>query len=334
MDNNRKFMLNLSKEKMVFPYELEENLTLYCPQENLEAVDLPLIKNHLYYMLNDYIPPISGSGTILLLLPCTKAKPYTISAEHKYINRFLFEEGFEPVSDASYPQELKEIMGEQEEHLLNNGILKRNNTYIHRMVISDLPTVLVPYEYIYYYRDDFSIFSRYDDPGLFEHRGNTVCVWREDCSGVKVGKKYRWGPLEKAAYVRVHNIHAEAMAGVLSKLKGYYDHMLAYVTPKMTHRSFLADTSEKKEVGLPVFRNTVNGREHFIGVNDLHPSLVKIIPSQEELHLILDNLRKRLGFAAKDLAKAKAYFATGGGIATGLILPESLSVLANYLHDR
>jgi hypothetical protein len=77
----------------------------------------------------------------------------------------------------------------------------------------------------------------------------------------------------------------------------------------------------------------MNGKEHFVGVNDLHPSLVKIIPNQEEVSLIIDNLRKRLGFTTEDLAKAKAYFATGGGIATGLVLPETLSVLANYLND-
>jgi len=333
-NHNREVMLQLSKGKMVFPYELEESLTLYCPQENIEAIDLPLITDHLQHMLNDYVPPISGPGTILLLLPCTKAKPYTISAEHKYINRFLFEEGFEPVDDAIYPQELKEQIGDQEMHLLNNSILKRKNIYIHRMVVSDLPTVLVPYEYIYYYQDDLSVFSRYDDPGLFEHRGNTVCVWREDCSGIKRGKKYRWGPLEKSAYVKVHNIHAEAMAGVLSKLSTQYEKIIAYVTPKMTHRSFLADVSEKKEVGLPLFRITVNGREHFVGVNDLHPSLVKIIPSWKELSLITDNLRNRLGFATQDLTKVKTYFATGGGIATGLVLPETLSVLANHLLDR
>lgn len=331
--DDRGKMLRLSREKMVPPYSLIERLTLYCPQENLEAVDEPLIKNHLQHMLKQYSPPVQGPNTVLLLLPCTKAKPYAISDEHKYINRYLLAEGFRPVERAAYPQELEQAVGPAEGDLLNNGIWKRNNTYLHRMVVSDLPTVLVPYEYIYYYNGEPSMFSRYDDPGLFEHRGNTVGTWREDCTGILVGNKYRWGPQEKAAYVKVHNIHAAAIGEILKKLEKFYGAIFAYVTPKMTHRSFLAGSLEKKEVALPRTRQTGAGREELLGVNDLYPHLVKIIPSGAEVAVILDRLNRRLGLGPGGMLKAKAHFATGGGVATGLVLPETLYFLQYHLED-
>ncbi len=328
---DREKMLKLSREKMLSPYELVEQLTLYCPQENLEAVDEPLLDAHYHHMLNHYSPPMAGPNTVLLLLPCTKAKPYAISEEHKRINRSLLAEGFTPIEEAVYPRELEKLVADKELSLLNNGIWQRDNIYLHRMVVSDLPRVLVPYEYIYYYNNDLSIFSRYDDPGLFEHRGNTVCPWRDDCSAVFTGKGYRWGPLEKSAYVKVHNIHAEAIAKILMKLKNYYGAIFAYVTPKMTHRSFLSSAAEKKEVGLPLARKTNQGIKKLVGVNDYHPSLVKIIPGGAELEQILDRLRKRLGLEPEQLSKAKAYFATGGGVATGLVLPETLYFLNYHL---
>lgn len=327
----REKMLKLSRDKMVAPYELVERLTLYCPQENLEAVEEPLLREHFQHMRDHYRPPVKGSNTILLLLPCTKAKPYAISEEHKHINRHLLAEGFAPLEEANYPPKLNEQVEDQERGLLNNGIWQRDNVRIHRMVVSDLPRILVPYEYIYYYNNDFSVFSRYDDPGLFEHRGNTVCPWRDDCSALYNGKDYRWGPLEKSAYVKVHNIHAAAIAEILMKLKKYYAAIFAYVTPKMTHRSFLSSTAEKKEIGLPLSRRTDRGAEKMVGVNDLHPSLVKLIPGGSEVEQILDRLRKRLGLKQEQLARVKAYFATGGGVATGLVLPETLYFLDYHL---
>ena len=55
-------------------------------------------------------------------------------------------------------------------------------TLIHRMVISE-PMSVVPYEHIVSYNGLPSPATAYDDPGLFEKRGNAVSPWRDDSDG-------------------------------------------------------------------------------------------------------------------------------------------------------
>ena len=62
------------------------------------------------------------------------------------------------------------------------------------------PFGLVPYEALYHWRGRPSPCARYDDPGLFEHRG-LACTWRADCTVVRSGGSWRWGDAEREAFV-------------------------------------------------------------------------------------------------------------------------------------
>ncbi|MEM3554644.1 MAG: hypothetical protein QXU79_02360 [Candidatus Micrarchaeaceae archaeon] len=280
-------------------------------------------------MLSEYIPPNIGKHTVMLILPCTKVKPYALSMEHLTINAYLLQQGFEPCAPSEYPPQLEEALPHGvDPQVLNNGLWSRGNLFLHRYVISE-PMGLVPYEYIYFFQGRPSPAARYDDPGLFEHRGTAVCPWRADYSGIPRGKKYRWGDQEKAAYVQVHNRLVDLLVGILDRIGDLYAARLAYVSPQMTHRSFLSSMEEKREVGLPLGRRTRNGHLRLYGVNDLRPGRVHIIPSAEEIVAIQDRLARRL--PGRTRRQIYGYFATGGHGATPLTLPETLEVFGEHL---
>jgi hypothetical protein len=216
--------------------------------------------------------------------------------------------------------------------LLHNGLLRRGDLFVHRIVISE-PMGLVPYEYIYHWRGRLSISARYDDPGLFEQRGTAVGLWRPDNTAVEIGEgKYRWGPNERAAYAEVHNRLSDLIAELLTKFKPAYRRFVGYVSPKLTHRSFLTDRREKRANGIPVSKRVSGGTVALIGVNDRQPGLVEVVPSPEEFERIRSALARRLSADRRMTpARVRAYFAGGGGGATPLILPEALAVLEEHL---
>ena len=80
--------------KIIPPFTLDETLTFFCPQENVEALDQPAVRELHDYMLNVYQPPVGGGNAVMLMLPCTKTKPYSLSAEHQAINTYLLSAGF------------------------------------------------------------------------------------------------------------------------------------------------------------------------------------------------------------------------------------------------
>jgi hypothetical protein len=330
---DRRSMVELSKGKAIPPFTLDENLTFYCPQENLEAFDNPVIADWHSFISESYEPPTAQGRRVMLILPCTKDKPYIMSREHLAINEHLLEAGFEPVSAADVPAGLEESLPAQYDvTVLNNGLLARNGLILHRFVISE-PMGLVPYELIYYYRGKMSPVSRYDDPGLFEHRPNTVCPWRDDSSGVKKGNQLRWGDNEKLVYVRVHNRLVHLIAGVLHRLQPGYERIVAYVSPRLTHRSFLTSASEKKEGGLRAARRIGSKAYRLEGVNDIYHGLVTVIPTKEELERVYAALTQRLEAERGSVTPSfvRGHFARGGGGATPLALPETLRVLDEHL---
>ena len=69
--------------------------------------------------------------------------------------------------------------------VLSIAPLRRGNTVIHRAVMSE-PLVFVPYEYVFEFGNQQSPACSYDDPGLFEGRGNAVSPWRKDFTGVSI----------------------------------------------------------------------------------------------------------------------------------------------------
>jgi hypothetical protein len=256
-----------------------------------------------------------------------------MSKEHLEINRYLLERGFEPISQPDYPKELlASLPPGYPQEAMHNGLLQRGEVFVHRIVISE-PMGLVPYEYIYQWRGQPSVAARYDDPGLFEQRGTAVGLWRWDNSAIEIGAgKYRWGPNERAAFAEVHNALSDLIAGLLTRFKPYYHRFIGYVSPKLTHRSFLTSRREKRSNGIPVSKQVDGGTIALIGVNDINPGLVEVVPSAEELGRIQEALSQRLSVEpGMTPARVRATFASGGGGATPLILPEALAVLEDHL---
>jgi hypothetical protein len=334
--SDRAAWLPISEQKPTPPYTLDPSMTFYCPQENVEALDHPEVRAFHAHLRGEYAPPRVEGRLVALLVPCTKAKPYSLSREHLEINRFLLGRGFEPVGQPDYPDALAAALpAGYPAEVMHNGLLRRGNLFLHRIVISE-PMGLVPYEYIYHWRGRLSPSARYDDPGLFEQRGTAVGLWRADNTAVPIGGgKYRWGPNERLAYAQVHNALSELIAGLLEKFKPAYGRIVGYVSPKLTHRSFLTSRQEKRRNGIPLSKRVDGGSVALIGVNDRQPGLVEVVPSPEEFVSIQAALARRLSTGRRvSPGRVRAVFASGGGGATPLILPEALAVLEEHLSGK
>jgi len=174
------------------------------------------------------------------------------------------------------------------------------------MVMSE-PMGLVPYEFIYYFKGRLSLTGTYDDPGLFEHRG-IGATWRKDCTAMLMPDgKYKWGDNERQAFVTVHNTLVALFVEELTRLAPYYDRILAYVAPKLTHRSFISSKKEKEENGLRKSIRVGGHMEELVGINDIREGLVTLVPSAAQLKEI--------------------YAKTGRRVSMPLSLPESLELL-------
>jgi hypothetical protein len=330
---DRDAMVQLSRRRITAPFTLEESLTFYCPQENLEAFENPIVSGFHRFMTASYEPPVADGRTIMLILPCTNNKPYLMSREHLTVNSHLLGKGFEPVGEAEIPAGLEaHLPPDHDPQVLNNGLLLREGLFLHRFVISE-PLALVPYELIYYYKGEMSPASRYEDPGLFEHRPNTVCPWRTDCTAIQKGYEFKWGDNEKLAYVQAHNKLVELIAEILHRLRPNYHGIIAYVSPRLIHRSLLSSAQEKHVNELRTTRRIASKAHRLLGVNDIHPGLVTIIPTKQEFQRVFGSLEERLQSEQGPITRAKVrgYFARGGGGATPLALPEALQVLDGYL---
>lgn len=328
---NRSELLFVSEKKTVPPFEVDPTLTFYCPQENVEAFDHPFISRFHRFMLKEYVPPIFQGKAVLLLLPCVKTKPYSFSKEHLEINTYLLNEGYRPTKKQEYPDGLlAHLTGKYEQAAVNTSPLIKEGVTLHRMVVSE-PMGLVPYEHLYFWNNKLSPLSSYDDPGLFEHRGTAVGPWRDDYSGIKGKKGYRWGDNEKAAYVKAHNYLVGLIVSSLSRLDSYYQGILAYVSPLMTHRSFLSSKSEKRLYGLPMSRRTSKGLLELKGVNDRKEGWIRCIPDKIEIEHILGKLEKKM--PDRSSRQVKGYFAGGGIGVTPLVLPETLTVLKRNIDE-
>ncbi|HZV75237.1 MAG TPA: hypothetical protein VFF79_16120, partial [Conexibacter sp.] len=199
--------------------------------------------------------------------------------EHQAINAALLAAGFAPSGRGDWPEDLQTDVAPE---LRSNAPLLRDGLRLDRAVISE-PFGLVPYEAIYRWRGALSPCSRYDDPGLFESRG-LGSAWRVDStSSADANGRHRWGDAERAAYVEVHNRLAQEIAAALERLASRYRAIVGYVTPTLTHRSFLADRAGRRAVGVPAARTTPQGRRALVGVGDVAPGLVEVLPTQEDL---------------------------------------------------
>jgi hypothetical protein len=270
----REELVERAKGKPLPPYSLDERMTFFCPQENLEALDWEVVKRFHDWGVRR-TPAGAGERAVLLLMPCEKVKPYALSPEHRAINGALHAAGFAPSGRGDWPEQLA---GVAEEALMSNAPLAGHGLRIDRAVVSE-PFGVVPYEAIYHWDGDLSPCARYDDPGLFESRG-LHCLWRQDSTSIEMANgKYRWGEREREAFVECHNRLVERIVETLTTLAPHYERIVAYTTPTLTHRSFLADRAGRLEAGLPTSRRVGGRALELVGVGDLAPGLVEVLPS-------------------------------------------------------
>ena len=129
--------------------------------------------------------------------------------------------------------------------------------------------------------------------------------------------------------MEMHNRLVDLIVAMLEHLGDAYVARLAYVSPKLTHRSFFTSVEEKRRAGLALSRRTSEGLLHLRGVNDSRANWVRCVPDETEIEAILARLAGRL--PDRSPRQIKGTFATGGGGVTPLVLPETLEVLGRHL---
>ncbi|WP_454617685.1 hypothetical protein [Bradyrhizobium cenepequi] len=319
--------------KIQSPFELDQTLCLYSPQDNVDSLKHPRIAEWLQFVQNEYEPELpSARRHVLLFMPCTKTKPYPFSTEHMAINQRLLDEGFRPTKRTSLPQELQARLEPQfSPEVLNlSPLANSSGTVLHRMVISE-PMAVVPYEHIVEYRGKPSPAVTYDDPGLFESRGNAVSPWRADSTAMQVtATRWKWGDEERRSYVMMHNEMARILAEVVARIGHRYSDIISWVAPGLTHRSFVLSRGERAAHHVTTSRKVGSKRLELIGANDHLAAGQKIacLPMPDDCKLAIQRLSQRLGI---DVPKATAIYARGGANATPLALPELLDVLVKRL---
>ncbi len=322
--------------KIESPFQLDETLCLYSPQDNVDSLTHPRIAEWLDYIQNDYEPELpGGERRVLLFMPCTKTKPYPFSSEHLAINQRLLDEGYRPTGRLYLPQELQARLEPRfSPEVLNlSPLIDNSGTVVHRMVISE-PMAVVPYEHIAQFRGRPSPAVAYDDPGLFENRGNAVSPWRSDSTATRVSAtRWKWGDEERRQYTAMHNEMARILANVVSRIGRNYTDVISWVAPGLTHRSFVLARDERAFHHVATSRKVGTRRLELTGANDHLPAALRIacLPLPDDCKNAIQRLSRRLRV---DIPRATAIYARGGVNATPLALPELLDVLVKRLADN
>src|ERR1700681_270163 len=151
---NRKLRILESRKKICPPAKLDDELCFYSPQENVEALKHPRVRRWLQFVSRKYAPKVDKKlHTILLLLPCTKTKPYLLSPEHLHINASLVAAGFRPLKGETLADNFSAYLPRgYSPEVLSLAPLRRGNVVVHRAVMSE-PLAFVPYEYVFSFRN-------------------------------------------------------------------------------------------------------------------------------------------------------------------------------------
>ena len=319
------------------PFKIDPSLCIYSPQENVESLNHPKIKNWQQFIQNKWTPSSIPKGTkrLALIIPCTKYKPYITSREHKAINSALLRDGWKPIGKSEAPNEFEKLIEKGDDpEIFHEGYLKKNNLILERIVISE-PLGIVPYEFIYFWNGKQSPATSYDDPGLFESRGTSVSPYRPDSTATEIkGGKWKWGNAERNSYVEMHNHLVGIIASSLKRVSHHYHEIVAWVSPGLTHRSFLASNRIKLEEGISSSRKIQGGRKKLNGVLDIESEILKIMPTLEQLKLAQQHLEKRLRKEGRNSSpeSVRSIYARGDGNDTPLGLKETLEYLLTWLN--
>ncbi len=333
---SREARFPVSAKKIRAPFTLDPSLCLYSPQENLESLRHPRVAAWLDFVRDSWTPtPVPGAeaGRVAVLLPCTKYKPYVTSREHRGINAALRASGWTP-SGGDVPAELASCLSDGEDpSLLDVSPLVRDGWVLDRFVVSE-PLAIVPYELSFTWRDEQSPATSYDDPGLFESRGTSVSPYRADSTATPgPNGTWKWGAAEREAYADMHNALVDVLTATLRRLAPSYAGMAAWVSPGLTHISFLADKERRKADGLPSSRKGLTGPKPLRGVLDALPGALTLMPTRTQLTTAAAALTTRLSAEGRPStpASTRSVFARGDGRDTPLALPETLTHLTTWI---
>ncbi len=325
-----------SERKIRRPFELDPALCLYSPQANVDALHHPRVAEWLAFIQDEWTPtPVARERRrVGLLLPCTKYKPYFTSREHRSINAGLLAAGWRSTAPFDGPAEVLSLLEPDDDpDLFACAPLVRDGVVLDRFVISE-PMALVPYEHTMTFRGGQSPAVSYDDPGLFENRGTSVSPERDDCTATERSDgTWTWGANERAAYAHMHNAMADALAVALGRLAPAYDHFVAWTSPGLTHRSFLADAAYRTADRLPTSRRGPDGDIPLHGALDAVPGAVAILPTVDQATRARAQLTTRLAAEGRRTtdASVRSVYARGDGHDTPLGLPELVDHLVDHL---
>jgi hypothetical protein len=131
----------------------------------------------------------------------------------------------------------------------------------------------------------------------------------------------------------MHNHLVDVIASTLRRVGDRYEAVGAWVSPGLTHRSFLADTALRKIEGLPRTKRGPDGPRKLRGVLDQLPGAVTVMPTTDQLADAKVALAKRLAGEGRSVAPSavRAVYARGDGNDTPLGLPEALAHLTAWL---
>jgi hypothetical protein len=158
-----------------------------------------------------------------------------------------------------------------------------------------------------------------------------VSPWRKDFSGIRISpKKWRWGSEERRAYVTMHNEMSKRLAQVIGRIRPNYSAVVAWVSPGLTHRSFILARDQRRSNGVAFARRVGDRNLPLQGANDLlaPEDWIECLPTVKQCELAKRRLAKRLG---RPVSAIGGYYSRGGGEATPLALPELLDFLVSRL---
>lgn len=330
-----------SARKIRPPYVLDPTMTFYSPQENVDALDHPRVAGWHDFVKHRWTPTqVPGTRRRLaLLLPCTKYKPYPTSREHRAVNAALLAAGWRPVGgpgSAPVPGLLDVLDDGEDPRVLEVSPLVRDGVVLDRFVVSE-PLGLVPYELTALWCGEQAPAASYDDPGLFESRGTSVSPERPDCTAVPLADgRWRWGPAERAAYARMHQAMVGVLTAALDRVRPAYDGMVAWVSPGLTHVSFLADAARRAADRIPASRLGPAGPIPLDGVLDRLPGVLDLMPTRDQLAQASAALAARLAAEGRPSGPGavRSVLARGDGHDTPLGLPEALVHLVRRLDEH